>query len=1845
MPPRRHRHLPGVIIAIAVAVVVGLAGAPRRSVAVIPVSTVLDVPRTIFQAIDNIRQKLATVIKGVGDVAFKSSIDLFERRLIDSLQTDLATVAPGQKPLFLTNPKTFFKKVADASAGDYIDNFSRGVTGETGPGLPTSGARGVFLISRLLRKQANSVVNGVTGECQQQCQVDFSTDNLDLTSLVALSDTVFKRDWPENAFRNKHEWNKVVISRDIKATQALIDQGDTLGACPDVQMNVSGSVTTWVVSVGQVVAGPMLRSDCLLHQTEALNIEGSLAQAETNQCLQSCQARGSAATNAVNGLTATNVFSAVQNANPRNAPAALANALSNDKSDLGQFLTAAGALTATVQQDVLGEQTNLQPNILPVTTRVSGEVTTPSPVASALLGVPFVGSNGQFTYTGTSVADILKGIASFINSPVGKALATYFNSKCGLNPSLCKGPSNARSTIGQLVFGSGGPTGVAGAQLLYATLGQAQIISGTPGRNDISIADQLTANGLIDAGFRQAIEETVTVQEALDRHYLDPQKTFGYDKNGVEPNSGYPFRALQYLRKYRVIPVGWELAAKYSQLFDHRDLSLGYLTQRFQTCGQDSTHKVCSRGDSADRSCQTDAECGIDQNGSTITCGASPYCGLIDPNWVLKAPQTFCRRQGAGEEIISKEFVCDTNNIDANSGNVIPAGVTCSDTSDICTDTAAPNCVQSASNTHPDIGRWVIERNTDTCADSQSCIAENEDGSCQAYGYCVQERQQFKFDGTQCNAQNGTCTSYANSLGQTVAYLANTLDSRNCTADNAGCTQYCREPSFDPNTQTCTDTGTGIQTINLTAKAQKCDQTQVGCHQYMQTTNGTNLLANGGFETVDQPVDGPNPTSLLGWVGLNGLLAYPVSATDPAVTGNNKVAWRLTGAAGSILQQTVNTGHDLYERTFTLSVRAKAANTCSATLQLAPIPNPANGPRVPANAAATNINVTTDWQTYQATLTVPPAGTLVLSTFNLAAGLRLDGCSSTLVIDSAQLEEAFSASGYKDYGLINAIYLNGNRLSCQPADVGCQTYVPVAGGSNVIGQVLNSNRCTADKVGCGSYNLEPITSVPTRTGGQTNIVAPKGQACSAVDVGCEEYTNLDEVAKGGEGKEYFKSVKQCVKPSQTNAANPIAATYYTWVGDAKLGYVLRSYDLVQSNLSGAPCTNLSVGSVGTPPTCNDTAASVTSAQLNCTSGANLATNPECAEYYDSALRVYYRLRARTVSITDDCHPYRNTIDQSLPNPAPNNIYYLSTSENLTCAPAAAGCRAYTGNASGTTRQVVNDTFEINGTANWVGGTATNDSVNLNGHSMLVSVGTTAVTKLPANQFFAGRTYLVSFSMAPVPAAGAPSPLPTVRAAIGTYAAGNFTSVSALPGTATGSWNPNITPPGPEWKQFTLGPVTLAADIPTGQLGLTVGGGGNVDIDNVVLTEINDHLYLISSSVPQCLPSEVGCAAYRDSKGSTNYLTSFNRLCSEQVAGCEALIDTQNSSTPFAVTTAITPPVTTPADTVVTMVNNPANYCPAAAKGCEVMGQPVYGPDQKLTTYLSQYLINDPDRYNLDLCSDNELSCQVYTTADGSAVYFKDPGQRVCDFRPGSDGTGRWYITGTTQLCPSVTPPAATRPIGPSCSPVCVGGDRAGQACTMLPASANECPGGGTCQGDMGHVGQIYDVTSAKFSYGSCTINRTNPLLPIDNCRVNQTGPNENTCIYLAGSCPAEQNGCTEYRDPTDPAGCRSECPLSLAQGGTADYLDAACARTQCADGARAGQNCATDTDCQDAIGPHACVGGDGQPAVGLPGCRSYFYLRQSIETNAGVCNGKVNTAIGCRPFNDTSIPGLNYRGQ
>jgi hypothetical protein len=177
----------------------------------------------------------------------------------------------------------------------------------------------------------------------------------------------------------------------------------------------------------------------------------------------------------------------------------------------------------------------------PVTTAISGVTKTPAAIVKNLVEqIPSAEIQSALTYTGTSLADIgASGLKVFGNTLASKLIEKLFSTKPGggLNP--------AASTPGS---GFGGSTpGVAAAkaqfagfkEVSYSTGGDVDILSelaSCPDKND-----PMPTTCVIDNNFQSAIEQQLTVREALDQGLLNGSKTFGYDANGREPDylSGY----------------------------------------------------------------------------------------------------------------------------------------------------------------------------------------------------------------------------------------------------------------------------------------------------------------------------------------------------------------------------------------------------------------------------------------------------------------------------------------------------------------------------------------------------------------------------------------------------------------------------------------------------------------------------------------------------------------------------------------------------------------------------------------------------------------------------------------------------------------------------------------------------------------------------------------------------------------------------------------------------------------------------------------------------------------------------------------------------------------------------------------------------------------------------------------------------------------------------------------------------------------------------------------------------------------------------------------------------------
>ncbi len=1329
-------------------------------------------------------------------------------------------------------------------------------------------------------------------------------------------------------------------------------------------------------------------------------------------------------------------------------------------------------------------------------------------------------ADGETTLTGNVVADSLNIFTNTLLSKLmdkAKSGLLSFFTQSDINESLRGSSSTTRSG------------GIRAAREQFASYKTPPISS----TGTVDILSQFATcpsegadvvNCVITDEFRSAIDEQKTVKQLVDDTNLG-NLPFGLNvdqKDITSPEEGFSLRNITILRQYSVLPVGWELAAQYHKNYDQASsLTLRDVMDKYDDCGTDNY---------------------------------SPYCGLVDPNWVLKSPEVFCKVEGYAENIGATSF------IDADGNPYTPE-------------------------------QLQVNR-LKSCVDAQTCLSQDDTGACEAYGYCTKQEDIYRFEGESCPAEQVSCEVFTDSTGTQNGYLKDTLNYNGCTSDSDGCAWRCTvyntvDKEFqckgeDTIYKTCTNangcrdnlvqadgsTGTpgcsianggfrcsaddktwylsGSDTntqysINFDNDVQPCDEANQSCTTFIPQI-GSNLISNPSFESFNNfgkdPASAATSTDEFGGAALafaevdgsacvdeTGGACRGWLQADGASGGNG---WRVvTDAAsgkvgvesqigdGQPLTTRVETGVPLANRSFVLSYSYLNASgsTCddqgTATAEIS------------AGSAGRKDAVSYAAGTGYQTIALQPYtfGAGVTATdLNVEIGAPRD-CH--LIVDNVSLIEITNASvstAYQDYGG-NALHLKTDvAAQCNPSEVGCQLYTPQTGGTRlpVPGRVTNPlseacgngtdftnpscSQCFQGFVGCQAFvesdtpyqaplktfvaglPEEVAPAVAARTGyycsGTTtscnpsraaaecgsgvacvpsvSVVPSTGDSCSAQDVGCEQYVNIDSQGAGGEGLEYYNYIRQCVKPTETQVAQGLVDTYYSFEGSDQTGYQIRSWYLKKSNIDAGPCTNLDLTG-GTAQSADAACVDTTETQAAC-SVDELGVNPNCTEYFDAAGNRYYRLKSATISVSDSCTALRNSAD--------NRIYYTIPSESVSCSATAVSCREYKGAAAGNQSFIIDADFD---TAMWGGGTSSSTVVSANsGQSM--QIGSNAASREAATLFGASLSQDKSY-VATLWAKG--------------DANSQLTAFVNNPTTGTRQTFATITL-STEWKQYNIGPFISSEALGAGaEFGFSYQGA-NAYIDNVRVFE-NNSIYMIKGSATSCNGYE-GCQEYKDPAGNTSYLKSFEKLCDEKDAGCTALFNTKNSTSPFTErfktdNESASDDVVVSADQPETRIVTPASFCDAASASCQAFGLPSIDASNKVAGFETQYLLNNVDFYSNSLCANEQLSCKEYAAADGSVQYFKDPGNKTCEY---DEGSGSWK-TKNGDPCPLQNPSdAPSQPKGP----VCNRGPRAGELCS----TDSECP------------------TADDGKPSRCVSN-------LDN----QSG--------YVGICNAVYAGCTNYLDP------------------------------------------------------------------------------------------------------------------
>ena len=1103
-------------------------------------------------------------------------------------------------------------------------------------------------------------------------------------------------------------------------------------------------------------------------------------------------------------------------------------------------------------------------------------------------------------------------------------------------------------------------------------------------------------NCVMDTNFVTAVARAesgvpMTVQEAIDDGFLNgdwpliPHEGAGIPKN-QDPlcyTYGYCYGNIVKMRKARILPVGWEIAA--SRNDPSNAATLQEIVDGFDECG--------TQGGGAD--------------------GTHRWCHLIDPDWVLKYPETQCRAFVNGELRISS----------------------------------------------------LSPGRAGACVDTPSCISESNDGSCDGgYGYCVQEKNVWRFRGDECPEQYASCLSFQNTFtSESADFLFNTVDQSVCDANNAGCEWYRTNKYYD-DAGTPDDTsddsfewlagdddfvtadreddvrrydvgtsahlaastyaydtdgdGTDDESYGTYAyqdriyfnnNVEECSEDAAGCSAVYPIGDSLvlNAIQNPSFED-DADEDGTPDL----WTEY---LSTPTLDTSGSYSyyGSNAFTKDSTAAYGMLFQSNVQIAPGNFYAFSYYARKASSSSTGHTTgrvvlkdadgnyLDLAGT-SVAGDCAVADWSAGTNNSVfidlatpsSTTYERFECIFTVPDEGNGALANVYIYA--------TDNYIDAVQLELGEDASSFTDgynssspatsYLLVPPDYLGCTGAATDPAecdaytqvcsaqDVGCNLYTPENGDPSVPAIASTLDECPSECVGYATYKQDATDREDVDF--PLYFIEDRATACSSQYVGCDAFTNVDATSVGGEGSESYTYLRACVKPEMAtgSADDNESATYFTWEGSDASGYQLVTWTLLKSDDTDAPCTAWDVQGESVLVCAED--ASVDYETDDCNDHADIFDNPDCREFYDTNGDIHYRDVTLTVAVDSDCHPYRFDGSSETDCEASGGYwtdvgdcrYFGLADESTECPATQAGCRAYTGGAGRNATTVFSDDFEDGDLVEYTEAddatmSVSNESVASDGHSMRMvvpsaitasggSIKTLWAYLVPSSTsttydesdaascpsgsisdsgeceidkdsdgtydcsvedgdngcgtlddlLVPGKTYMLSFW------AKGSTDLYVFMHDLGGDSSATSTDVHDFVDPTTTGFQAISLDSG--WHSYELGPLdtTDFANFDDSSTLRFYADKGTADetvyIDNIRLKAVEENIAIIKDSwvvpstcdqTPDGVDSPqyyLGCEAYTDQNGDGANLYQFSDLCSEEVVGCEAAYDTQNSDSAY-----------------------------------------------------------------------------------------------------------------------------------------------------------------------------------------------------------------------------------------------------------------------------------------------------------------------------------------------------------
>lgn len=1077
-------------------------------------------------------------------------------------------------------------------------------------------------------------------------------------------------------------------------------------------------------------------------------------------------------------------------------------------------------------------------------------------------------------------------------------------------------------------------------------------------------------NCVIDANFSQAISEKLTVAEAFEKGYLHPDWVVSDDS---QLENTYTLRSASILRKFRIVPVGWERAIQEGATKDY-PVTLMDLMACFSANDKYEFSSSFPRNDA-------------------VWCA-----GLVDPNWLLKAPLGSCLKQGAGGQVLSSLQSRDENGLST----------------------------------------LQISRADDYCADEQTCIKENSDGSCAVMGYCNEEKRTWDFNADSCEPVYNTCQDFTNlSTHQSIAYLDNTLDYGTCDAGNVGCKQYVYGGTYNVSNDSVTwDTN---QSLYLNNQAKDCNSKDEGCSKLLRGKpgwNNVNFVTNSDFSAnaVGDSLQANN-------------LKWPVNASVANITvyDGTKALYLEGGSSVSVYS---DSSRNVLPQGIT--VIPGWSYSLSAEVYLV------DGYQAAMSFTEDNINSQTmikgSWQTLKVSVL-----TRDQDIQDLRFSINGTGPSVKMYVRNIQLTPNDYVSSYANYAsyptyeklipayLESVCYVNSGsgvkdyRLKdnapdicrnfarkCNIEEVGCDMFKADKDGFKAAAKAQPADYCQKQ---CAGYDTYIAHESYFYNAYAENIIPANSKSCSAQSAGCSGFTNLDSMAQGGEEQEYYTYVRQCIKPDINSCGD-----FYSWEGTAGGGYQLKAASLRKDNN-------------GNPFLVDSSLASACTKEIYYLPTSDPRFNPDCREFYNKNGSITYAAISNTFSCSSDCHPYRLNQKNIDPNrdaasctgadkhwdAAQNScyvcknggtwsnqynacIYNTVPSEGIACSAVEEGCREYNGNGGGNLRLIANYNFESD-TAPFTGNLSQSiESTSKDGHSLSINRG--EIEADVSNMIREGSSYVIKFMAKAASSVTLNFYLENGEGDKLYFNANDSNKEGDLVINGNNSWN---------LYEINVPALNHRTD---GEK-LKINASGQIFIDNIIITEISDRFYLIkgSSNIPDSCHYDIfgkyqgpnynlGCASYKDSLGNQHYLHRFSELCQDSAAGCEQMIQTNSSLNPYpkninlnnmsaSCAAGSSDCLSVSGHKIVYAVYDPSKLCVKDDAGCTRFAYSQV--KDGVQTWVDKYKKNLPDDYTGGkngpiLCQRNEVGCEAWSYGENAATtYFKDPGTNVCVFK-----SGAWY---------------------------------------------------------------------------------------------------------------------------------------------------------------------------------------------------------------------------------------------